>query len=56
LSLELGKILIQPALRERFANLGVEFASSTPIEFAATIRNEAVKWGKVFRDARVQPE
>ena len=56
LSQELAKVLRQPALRERFTTLGVEFSPSTPEEFAAVIKNETVKWGKVFRDAKVAQE
>ena len=56
LSQELAKILRQPALQARFANLGVEFSASSPDEFATYIRAETLKWGKVFRDAKVEQE
>ena len=56
LSQELARILRQPALQARFANLGVEFSASSPDEFATYIRAETVKWGKVFRDAKVEQE
>ena len=56
LSQELAKILRQPALQARFTNLGVEFSASSPDEFATYIRTETVKWGKVFRDAKVEQE
>jgi tripartite-type tricarboxylate transporter receptor subunit TctC len=56
LSQELAKILRQPALQARFANLGVEFSASSPEEFATYIRAETLKWGKVFRDAKVEQE
>jgi tripartite-type tricarboxylate transporter receptor subunit TctC len=56
LSQELARILRQPALQARFANLGVEFSASSPEEFATYIRAETLKWGKVFRDAKVEQE
>ena len=56
LSQELAKILRQPALQARFANLGVEFSANSPEEFATYIRAETLKWGKVFRDAKVEQE
>ena len=56
LSQELARILKQPALRDPFTTLGVEFAPTTPDQFAAYIKSETVKWGKVFRDAKVQQE
>ena len=56
LSQELAKILRQPALQARFANLGVEFSASSPDEFTTYIRAETLKWGKVFRDAKVEQE
>jgi len=56
LSQELAKILRQPALQSRFTDLGVEFSASSPDEFATYIRTETVKWGKVFRDAKVEQE
>jgi len=56
LSQELAKILRQPVLQARFANLGVEFSASSPDEFATYIRAETLKWGKVFRDAKVEQE
>jgi len=38
-----------PQLRERFAQLNVEAIGSTPEEFAAYLRNDLEKWGKVIR-------
>lgn len=56
LSQEIGRILRQAALRERFAPVGVELAPGTPEEFGEYIRSEIPKWGKVMRDAGVAPE
>jgi tripartite-type tricarboxylate transporter receptor subunit TctC len=56
LSAEFAKVSRQNALRERFAPQGVEIASSTPEEFADTIKTEIPKWGRVLREANVAPE
>ena len=36
-------------VRERYAALGVEPVSNTPVQFAAYIQSEIVKWGKAVR-------
>ena len=56
LSQEIGRVLRQPALRQRFAPVGVELSPGTPEEFADIIRGEIPKWGKVMRDANIAPE
>ena len=33
--------------------IGIELAGSTPEEFAAFIKADIAKWGKVIRDARI---
>jgi tripartite-type tricarboxylate transporter receptor subunit TctC len=37
-------------------SLGFETVASTPEEFAARVRVEIPKWGKVIRDASIKPE
>jgi tripartite-type tricarboxylate transporter receptor subunit TctC len=51
LNAEIVKILKRPDLRERFAAQGAEAVGSTSAEFAAHIRREIDKWGKVVRAA-----
>jgi tripartite-type tricarboxylate transporter receptor subunit TctC len=53
---EMNRILADPAVRERFSQLGFEITGSTPAEFAAVVLSEAQKWSKVIRDANVKPE
>jgi tripartite-type tricarboxylate transporter receptor subunit TctC len=43
-------------LRERFAPIGLEVASSTPEALAARVRSEAAKWSKAMSDAGIAPE
>jgi len=54
LNAELVKVLASPDLRERFTADGSEATSSTPEQFAAFIRDEVQKWGKVVREAKVK--
>ena len=45
--------LNQPAVREHLASEGAEPIGGTPEEFAAYIRNELARMGKVIRDGRI---
>jgi len=54
LSGDIGKVLAQAELRERFNT--VDVTPSTPEEFAELIRREIPKWRKVFEAAKIQPE
>ena len=56
LSAEVTQIVRSAAMRERFTPFSLELAGGTPEEFAATIRSEIPKWGKVLQDAKVEPE
>jgi tripartite-type tricarboxylate transporter receptor subunit TctC len=47
---ETVKVLRSPALLERFATEGVDPVGDTPEHFAAYIKEEIVKWGKVVKD------
>jgi len=56
LNSEIQKILQQAAVRERFASEGLEPAWTTPAAFAAYIKTEQAKWGKVIRDGDIHGE
>src|SRR5262245_15396932 len=53
---EIVKAMDLPDVKEKLVYLGYETVASTPDEFAARIRAEIPKWGKVIRDANVKPE
>jgi len=53
---ELNRIVGDPAVRERLAQLGFDTAGGSPAQFAAVVESEARKWSKVIRDANVKPE
>jgi tripartite-type tricarboxylate transporter receptor subunit TctC len=43
-----------PDVRARFAAIGVDVVGNTSEEFAAQIKAEIAKWGKVIRDANIK--
>jgi len=45
-----------PEIRARFDSLGYDTIGDTPEQYAATIRNELVEFGKLIRKAGIQPE
>ena len=54
LSEQTRKALEFPSVRERLVSQGVDVGSSTPAEFSRFIRDDAVLWAKVIRDAGIQ--
>jgi tripartite-type tricarboxylate transporter receptor subunit TctC len=53
---EIAKAVAQPDLKERLGVLGFKPVANTPDEFAARIKQEMEKWGKVVRDAKLKIE
>jgi len=51
-----NKALQDPELRATMLAQGNEIAGGTPEQFAALIKAEAPRWGKVVKDARIDPE
>jgi tripartite-type tricarboxylate transporter receptor subunit TctC len=51
LNAEMGRVLQQKEVRDRFATLGFEPAYNSPAQFTALIQSELVKWAKVVRDS-----
>ena len=49
----LERILKTDDVRRRFAEMGVEPVGGTPEDFAAHIRAESDKWGKLIRSANI---
>jgi len=48
--------LQDPAIKERFISDGGETVGSTPEEFAAVIRADLKKWGKMVKEAGIKPD
>jgi tripartite-type tricarboxylate transporter receptor subunit TctC len=51
-----NKALQDPEVRDRILSQGNEVGGGTPEQFAALIKAEAPRWGKVVRDAKIEPE
>ncbi len=56
LNREIVSVLRAPALRERFAVEGIDPVGDTPEHFAAYIKEEIVKWGKVVKATGMRVE
>jgi tripartite-type tricarboxylate transporter receptor subunit TctC len=52
----LQKILSDPEIAARFADIGTEPFYSGPDEFSAYVKSELVKWTTVAKDAGIEPE
>lgn len=48
--------LQDPVVRERFQASGADPVGNTPEEFAALVRSDVIKWGKVVKAAGIKPE
>jgi tripartite-type tricarboxylate transporter receptor subunit TctC len=51
---DIVKVMKDADLKARFADLGVDAVSSTPEEFAAFMKAEAVKYAKLVKDANIK--
>jgi tripartite-type tricarboxylate transporter receptor subunit TctC len=56
LSEGLNAAIRDPAVQERLGGLNVETAPNTPAEFAAFLRAETDKWGRLVREAGIKPD
>jgi tripartite-type tricarboxylate transporter receptor subunit TctC len=53
---EVDRMVAQPEFRERMTALGFEIVASKPEQFAAQVKEEVEKWGKVIRAAGIKAE
>jgi tripartite-type tricarboxylate transporter receptor subunit TctC len=51
-----NKALADPAIREQMLGQGNEIGGGTPEQFAALIKSEAARWGKLVKAANIKPE
>jgi tripartite-type tricarboxylate transporter receptor subunit TctC len=56
LQAEMARILVLPEVKERLAADGADAVGSRPEEFAAYIRSELAKWGKVVKSGGIKLE
>ena len=53
---ELMKVMQTEDVKQKLGNAGLEVVGDTPAEFAAVIKVEGAKWGKVVKDAGIKLE
>ena len=51
---DMVKVMQDPVVKQKFADLGVEAVSSTPAQFDAFIRNEMDRYARLIRDAGIK--
>ena len=56
LNRDVGAVLRASAVREKFEFSGIDMTPSTPEELGARLRADLPIWGKIMRDAGIQPE
>jgi tripartite-type tricarboxylate transporter receptor subunit TctC len=53
LNREIVKVMALPDVKEKCAQLGFDVVANSPAEFAAYIKADVEKWGKVIKDAKI---
>lgn len=56
LNAEINKALQVPAVTEKYSAMGLTIVGGTPERFAAHLRSETAKWGKVIKAASIKPD
>ena len=56
LNAEINAALKLPEVRAKLELAGVDIQGGTPEEYAALIKSDLAKWGKVVKDAGIAPE
>ena len=56
LNREIVQVLNRPEVKERLLLIGTEVVTSSPEEFAATLKTEMAKWGKLIKDIGLRTE
>jgi len=51
LNAEIGKVLADPSIRERYAQAALDAVGGTPEDFAKVVKADFVKWAKVVKDS-----
>ncbi|WPB58982.1 tripartite tricarboxylate transporter substrate binding protein [Xylophilus sp. GOD-11R] len=56
LNTEINTVLKMPEVRAKLEAAGIEVQGGTPQEYAAVIKSDLAKWGKVVKEANIEPE
>ena len=51
-----NKAILSPSVKDVLLSQGNELGGGTPEQFTAFIKTETVKWTKVVKDAKIDPE
>ncbi len=54
LNAEIVRIMKRPDVKEKLVAAGTDAMATTPEEFAATIKSEMAKWGRLIRDSGIR--
>ena len=53
---EILKVVALPAVREQLLKMGFEIIPNTPEEYAAFLKQEHARWGRVVKDLGLKAE
>ena len=53
---DVTKVLAQPDIRDRIRDMGADVVGNSTTEFAAFMRAESAKWGKIVKQANIRME
>jgi tripartite-type tricarboxylate transporter receptor subunit TctC len=53
---DVGAVLAQPAVKQRFDDLGSPVTTSTPMELGAQLKAEMQQWGPIIKAANIKGE
>jgi len=53
---DIVRLIYTPEVKEKFFNAGAEVVGNTPQQFAATVKSDMARLGKVIRDAAIRGE
>jgi tripartite-type tricarboxylate transporter receptor subunit TctC len=56
LTREINAVLADPDLKKRYAELGLEPLPTGPAALGGLLKNEVRKWGRVIKDAGIEPQ
>jgi tripartite-type tricarboxylate transporter receptor subunit TctC len=56
LNSEILQIVAQPATKEQLLKMGFEIVPNTPEQYAAFVKEEHTRWGKIVRDLNLKAE
>ena len=56
LNAEINRIMALPDVKAKMEAIGVEPVNETPEQFAATLRADAQKWGRLVKELNIKSE